>query len=162
MSQSKQLSYYYQNREKQLEMRAKYYEENKEKIRERATIYFKEYYAKNRKDMLKRVADFAKENPEIRRKMQSDWREKNREHLRIYSKNRRDKIKELKIQEQNEEYLQQLKEYHEQKGKTKRCKEPQKPKEIKRGRPREKDIEPEIIIDRTVRFNLILDIEDVF
>ena len=71
-------------------------------------------------------------------------------------------IKELKIQEQNEDYQQQLKEYNEQKEKTKRCKEPQKPKEIKRGRPREKEIIPEIIIDRTVRFNLILDIEDVF
>ena len=32
MSQSKQLIYYYQNREKQLETRAKYYEENKEKL----------------------------------------------------------------------------------------------------------------------------------
>ncbi len=85
MSQSKQLNYYYyKNREKQLEMRAKYYEENKEDIREGAAIYFKEYYAKNRLDMLKRVADFAKENPEIRRKMQNDWRIKNREHLRIY------------------------------------------------------------------------------
>ena len=111
MSQSKQLKYYYQNREKQLEARAKYYEENKEKIRERSTIYFKEYYAKNRLDMLKRVADYAKENPEIRRKMQSDWRKQNMEHLRIYAKKRRDKIKELKIQEQNEQYHKELTEY---------------------------------------------------
>ena len=160
MSQSKQLIYYYQNREKQLEARAKYYEENKEKIRERSAIYFKEYYAKNRLDMLKRVADYAKENPEIRQKMQSDWREKNREHLRIYTKKRRDKIKELKIQEQNEQYNKELIEY--KKDKTKRCKEPQKPKEIKRGRPRVREIIPEIKPERFLKFNLILDIEDVF
>ena len=42
---------------------------------------------------------------------------KNREHLRVYSKNRRDKIKELKIQEQNEQYHKELTEY--KKDKTK-------------------------------------------
>ena len=160
MSNSPALNYYYRNRDKQLELRAKYYAENKEKIKKKTAEYFKEYDTKNREQMIKRVAEYTKKNIETHRKSQSEWRQTHREHIRIYSKNRRDKIKELKIQEQNEQYNKELIEY--KKDKVKRCKEPQKPKEIKRGRPKVKEIVPEIIPDRILRFNLILDIEDVF
>ena len=60
MSNSPALNYYYRNRDKQLEMRAKYYAENKEKIKKKTAEYFKEYYTKNREQMIKRVAEYTK------------------------------------------------------------------------------------------------------
>ena len=60
MSNSPALNYYYRNRDKQLELRAKYYAENKEKIKKKTAEYFKEYYTKNREQMIKRVAEYTK------------------------------------------------------------------------------------------------------
>ena len=71
--QSKELSYYYQNRDKILAQRAEYYEKNKETINKRSSEYFKSYYEKNKEKIIVRNKERNKANPEACRLAQRKW-----------------------------------------------------------------------------------------
>jgi hypothetical protein len=58
---TKQQLYYYENRDKILEQRAKYYEENKEIINERSNKYFKSYYEANTEKIVCKNVNYMKE-----------------------------------------------------------------------------------------------------
>ena len=88
--------YYYANREKILEDRAKYYEANKEKILERSNKYFKSYYEENKEKLIKNHTNYIQE---LRKLMTAEERRFKLDRHKEYKKKSNIKLKKLSYQE---------------------------------------------------------------
>lgn len=88
--------YYYKNREKILDQRAKYYEENKTAINERANKYFKSYYEKNKEKLISNSVNYMQE---LRKLMTAEERRANLDRHKQYKKKSNIKLKKLSYQE---------------------------------------------------------------
>lgn len=93
---NKKEDYYYKNREKILEQRAKYYEENKTAINERANKYFKSYYEANKEKLISNSVNYMQE---LRKLMTAEERRANLDRHKEYKKKSNIKLKKLSYQE---------------------------------------------------------------
>lgn len=103
---TKQQLYYYENRDKILEQRAKYYEENKEMINERSSKYFKSYYEANKEKIVCKSVNYMKE---LRKIMTEEERRSYLDRHKEYKKKSDIKMKKLSYQQlMNNNYVLKL------------------------------------------------------